>query len=252
MTKFQKISAIAVMIALIASIGAALYEGKQSRDARAKEQQFRDDHASLAQEIADLQADISNLNGQLTGQLAENSRLRKNPNEMELLKLRGEVTRLRPLQDDVVALQNMLKQSAAGLAQWKTNELTDAGRANPIDALQSYLYSSQITNAAMIQSGIVGDDIDPPTAEALQDFVKSEIAHPGTTADMDITGYKILSQTWLASDKAQVELQILGAGGLGMSGPFTLRKVDGEWKLVVFNVHDGDGKVSRLEFVPTQ
>ena len=249
MTKSQKIGVFGMVVALAAAIGTALYEGQQSRAARASEQKLRTEQAAFSKDIADLQADLANLTNQLASLIAENSRLRNNPHEMELLKLRGEVTRLRPLQDDVVALQKMLNQSSTGLAQWKTNELTDVGRANPIDALQSYLYSSENTNAAKIQSGIVGDDIDPPTPEALQAFIKTESDHPDMLEGMDVAGFKILSQTWLASDKVQVELQLLVEGGLGISAPFTLRNVDGEWKLVAFNKRDNQGKVNRLEFV---
>jgi hypothetical protein len=249
MTKFQKLAAAVMLTALIVAIGAALYEGQQAREARAEAQELRLELAPLTQKIADMEAAFEPLSNQLQSLVTENSRLKNNSNDLELLKLRGEVTRLRPLQDDVATLQNMLKQSSAGLAQWKTNDLSDVGRATPIDAIQSYLYSSGTTNVANIKSSIVGDDIDPPTPEALQGFIKGEIDHPGMSEDMDITGYKILSQTWLGSDKARVELQMIAGGGVGMSGPFTLRKVDGEWKLVVFNVRGQDGKVSRLEFV---
>ena len=246
MTKLQK---IVLAAALVLAILAALNQANRARIALHEEQKLREQLAQSAKQIADLQENFANKDDQMAELIAENSRLRNNSNNLELLKLRGEVTRLRPLQDDVVALQKMLNQSAGGLAQWKTNELTDAGRATPIDALQTFLFSSQITNAAKIRSGIVGDDIDPPTPEALQDFIKREIHHPDTTADMDITGYKILSQTWLASDKVQVELQLMVDGGLGFSAPFTLRNTDGEWKLVAFNVRDKQGKVSKLEFM---
>jgi hypothetical protein len=144
----------------------------------------------------------------------------------------------------------MVNQSSAGLAQWTTNELTDAGRTTPIDALQTFLYSSQNTNAANIRNGIVGDDIDPPPQEALQDFIKKQIDNPGVAMDgMDVAGYKILSQTWLASDKVRLELQFITTGGVGISGPFTLRKVNGEWKLVAFNIRDEQGKVTQVDFV---
>jgi hypothetical protein len=246
MTKFQK---IALAAAFTLAIFTAFYQTKRAHNTLEEEQQLRKQQAQSAKQITDLKDSLANERDEVADLLAENSRLRNNSNEMELLKLRGEVTRLRPLQDDVVALQKMLQQSSAGLAQWKTNELTDAGRATPIDALQSYLYSSQNTNAAKIQSGIVGDDIDPPTPEALQDFIKHEIDHPDATADTDIMGYKILSQTWLASDKVSMELQMITTGGIGMSAPFTLRKVDGEWKLVTFNIRDSQGKVNRLEFI---
>jgi hypothetical protein len=246
MTKFQR---TALLAALTLAILTALYQSKQARNARDEAQMLRTQLAQSTRQITELQDNLASKSNQLADLLAENARLRNNPNETELLKLRSEVTRLRPLQDDVVALQKMVNQSSTGLAQWKTNELTDTGRATAIDALQSYLYSSQNTNAAKIQTGIVGDDIDPPSSDALQSFIKREMDHPGTTSDMDITGYKILSQTWLASDKIQVELQLMAAGGFGISAPFTLRNINGEWKLVAFNVRDGQGKVKGVEFI---
>lgn len=243
MTKTQK---IAITALLVAAIGAALYENRQAENARAELQKLEAQQAPLAKEITDLQAGLAGMTNQLANLQVENLRLRKNPDKTELLKLRSEVTNLRPLQDDVVALQKMLKQSSAGLAQWKTNELADAGRASPIDVLQTYLHFSQV-EPAKIRNDLVGDDADPPDQEELEKFIKSKIDQPDMNMT-DITGFKILSQNWLASDKVQVELQILSAGGVGVSAPFTLRNIDGEWKLVVFNVRDKQGNVSQLDF----
>jgi hypothetical protein len=158
------------------------------------------------------------------------------------------VTRLRPLQEDVVALQKKLQQSPAGLPNWKTNELVDAGRANPIDAVETYIFSSQSTNMAEIQNSIVGDNIDPPSPEALRDFINDEKNHP--LANNEVTGYRILSETWLAPDKVQVELNAsMGSGGMGVSVPFTLRSINGEWKLQVFNIRDPNPNFNHLGFV---
>ncbi len=242
MTKFRKLGMAA---ALILAILTALYQTKRARD---EAQKLRSQQAQFAGQIIDLQEGLTNKSNQLADLLAENALLRKNPNETELLKLRGEVTRLRPLQDDVVALQKMLEQSSAGLPTWKTNEVAAAGRANPIDALQTYIFSSQQTNTAEIRNSVVGDDVDPPTPEALQNFINEGSNHP--MANDGVAGYKILSETWLAPDKVQLELKAsFGNGGMGISIPFTLRNINGEWRLVVFNVRDQDGKWNRLGFV---
>ena len=98
------------------------------------------------------------------------------------------------------------------------------------------------------KSSIVGDDIDPPSQDTLQNFADDRTNHP--LANDGVAGYKILSQTWIAADKVQLELNAkFGKGGLGVSVPFTMRNVNGEWKLTVFNVRDTDGKVNRLSFV---
>ncbi len=64
----------------------------------------------------------------------------------------------------------------------------------------------------------------------------------------NIEGYKMLSQTWLAPDKAQVELEIEAHGGVGIVMSFIMRKIDGEWKLVVFNNRDKHGAFSHVGF----
>src|SRR6185437_6858162 len=233
------------------AIGAALHEAKQSAGARANAQKLRAQQAQFSRQITDLQADLASMTNRLDSLLAENARLKNNSNDGELLKLRGEVTRLRPLQDNVATLQKMLKQSSAGLAEWKTNELVDAGSASPVDALQTYLYLSQ-SDPAKIQNALVGDEVDPPDPEALQKFIKKKMDHPDAIGDIaGITGYKILSQSWLGPDKVQVELETVVKDKLGISAPMTLRKINGEWKLVVFNVRDQHGNVSELEFITT-
>lgn len=249
MTTLRK---IAVIAALAVAILMALYQASQASNSRIEARDLRAQQAQLHKQISVLHSHVANLTNQLADLLAENSRLKNDSNQRELRELRSEVTRLRPLQDDVVALQKLLSQSSAGLAEWKTNELADSGRDTPVNALQSCIYSFQFA-PSQLQTGIVGDDVDPPDPEALQKFIKKKTDDPSPAMGMDIvgiTGYKILSQTWLASDKVQMELQMsVGQGAVGISLPFTLRKVGEEWKLVVFNVRDQQGKVSQLEFV---
>jgi len=244
MSKLKKILLAAVFALAVLS---AFHQTKLARDAQNEAQESRVQEARSGKEIANLKDSLADANAEVADLLAENSRLKSNPNETELLKLRGEVTHLRPLQEDVVALQKRLLQNSAGLPTWKTNELANVGRANPIDALQTYLCSSQQTNMAEIQNSIVGDDVDPISAEALQNFINDKNNHP--TGGENVTGFRILSETLLAPDKAQVELSVsYGKGGMGISVPLTLRNVNGDWKIVVFNVRSPDGKVSTVEF----
>jgi hypothetical protein len=244
MNKLKKIL-LAAVFAL--AVLAAFHQTKLARDARNEAQELREQQARSAKEISNLKDSLADANSQVADLLAENSLSKNNSDETELLKLRGEVTRLRPLQEDVVALQKMLQQNSAGLPSWKSNELANVGRANPIDALQTYLYSAQQTNAIEIQNSIISDDIDPVSAEELQKFIQTESNHP--SANDRISGFKILSETWLAPDKVQVELSAaIGKGGAGISVPMTLRKVNGEWKLMVFNSRGADGKVNSVEF----
>jgi hypothetical protein len=133
------------------------------------------------------------------------------------------------------------------LPAWKTNEIANAGYTTPLNALQTYIYSSKNTNIAEIKNSVVGDDVDPPSAEALRNFINDESNH--SLGNEGVSGYKILSETWLTPDKVQVELSVSGNHQMGISAPLVLRNVNGEWKLVVFNVRDADGKFNHLGFI---
>ena len=242
-----KLRRIAVAAALAVAILAALNQAKQARIALYEGQKLREQQSQSARQIIDLQDSLADKNSELAELLAENSRLKSNPNEMELLKLRGEVTRLRPLQEDVVALQKKLQQSSANLPTWKTNELADVGNSTPIDAVKTLLYSVQNSNVTFLQQSIVGDDVNPPSPEALQNYIKEQSSHPA--GNEGTKGYRIISETWLAPDKVQVELSASMDDGVGISIPFTLRNVNGEWKFVVFNVPNKDGQGSHVDFL---
>ncbi len=245
MTTLQK-TLITATLAIVA--GAGLYEAKQAAAARAEVQTLQQQQAPLAEQIRQLQAELGKATNRLAGLIAENSRLKSNPERTELLKLRGEVTRLRPLQADVKALQKMVNQSSSGLPEWTTNNVANVGRTTPMDALESYIFQSLNGNMNEIKNSIVGDDIDPPPQDALQNFADDKTNHP--LANDGVGGFKIISQTWMAADKVQLELNAkFGNGGAGVSVPFTMRNVNGDWKLIVFNVRDADGKANRLSFV---
>jgi len=240
-----KIQKAVLPVALALALLAAFNQAKRARTALEEEQNLRVEQTRFTKQITEMQEDLAGKNDRLTELLAENSRLKSKSDETELLKLRGEVTRLRPLQEDVVALQKMLQQSSGGLPTWKTKELANVGSANPMDALQTYLYNAHQTNVAGIQNSFVGDNVDPPDIEAFQKFVNDR-----NNYSMDgVPSFRILSENWLAPNKVQMEVNAaISSGGVGMSVPFTLLNVNGEWKIVVFNFRGTDGKVNDVGF----
>ena len=246
MTKYPNIAIIALAGV---TIGLAIYQIQKADSARAETQHLQAQQSPLAEQISNLRASLANLTNELSILLAENARLKTNSSQTELLKLRSEATRLRPLQDDVATLQQMVKQSATAI-EWKTNEVADVGCATPVNALKTYIYSAQF-NPSKLQNGVVGDDVDPPSEDDVQDVIDSKGSHLRMTDGFwKIEGYKILSQTWLAPGLAQVELESMvgDGGGAGFAETFTLRKVDSEWKLVVFNVRDKQGNVRTVDY----
>jgi RNA polymerase sigma factor (sigma-70 family) len=103
---------------LTAAVGAGIYEAHQNSQLREQVQAFQQQQASLIGQMRRLQHDRDDAMSQLAELQAENAQLKSNPNENELLKLRGEVTQLQneatdPTQNAakaVVAKVKLLKQ----------------------------------------------------------------------------------------------------------------------------------------------
>jgi RNA polymerase sigma factor (sigma-70 family) len=92
MTTLQK-TLVTVTVAALA--GAGIYEARQAAQLRDQVQALQQQQAPLAEQVQQLQNsfhDATNLLGDLR---AETSRLKANPNQNELLRLRGEVTMLK-------------------------------------------------------------------------------------------------------------------------------------------------------------
>jgi RNA polymerase sigma factor (sigma-70 family) len=92
MTTAQK---LAVTAALTATMGAGLYATKQAANARTEAQTARQQQATLTGQIRQLQDNYTSATNRLNSLLAENSLLKSNSDQIELLKLRGEVSVLR-------------------------------------------------------------------------------------------------------------------------------------------------------------
>ena len=165
----------------------------------------------------------------------------------ELAKLRGAVARLRPLQEDLVSLQKMAAQSTSGLAEWKLDQVMNVGRVTPQDALQSALWAEMTTNLSEIRQSLIADQSDPPTEADIDRFVDNPNNHLQFNEEDLKNKIKVLSQKIVSLD--EVELTVSrqwDQSGEGFAVPLTLRNVKGEWKIVVFNVRDAEGKVTNL------
>jgi RNA polymerase sigma factor (sigma-70 family) len=92
MTTLQK---TLVSAALVATIGAGIFEAHQNSQLRAQNQTLQQQQAPLTAQIQQLSQALTDATNRLAGLLAENDQLKSHSNENELLKLRGEVGRLR-------------------------------------------------------------------------------------------------------------------------------------------------------------
>ena len=92
MTTLQK-TLVTATVAVLA--GAGIYEAHQASQLRDQVQTLQQQQTPLAERLRQLQQERDDATNQLAGLLAENVRLKSNSKENELLKLRGEVARLK-------------------------------------------------------------------------------------------------------------------------------------------------------------
>jgi len=128
MTTLQK-TLVTATLAVVA--GAGIYEARQASTLRSQVQTVQQQQAPLAEQIQQLQRERDNVTKRLAELQAENEQLKSNRNTAELLKLRGEVARLRNEANDptdasakaLAAKMNKLKQRLAETPGAKIPEL---------------------------------------------------------------------------------------------------------------------------------
>ena len=121
MTTLQKTF---IAAALSAAIGTGIFEAHQSAQLREQNQTLQQQQAPLAEQFAQLQHERDDVTNQLARLLADNAQLKSNSNENELLKLRGEVTRLK---------NDANNETASATKTWleKVNKLKQRSEENP-------------------------------------------------------------------------------------------------------------------------
>ncbi len=115
MTTIQK-TVITATLAMIA--GAGIYEAHQAAQLREQNRALRQQQAPLAEQIQKLQRERDEATNRLGSLFAQNERMKSGQNTSELLKLRGEVGRLR---DELKGLPN----ARAALLKQKLREMPD-------------------------------------------------------------------------------------------------------------------------------
>jgi RNA polymerase sigma factor (sigma-70 family) len=92
MTTLQK-TAVAATVAVLA--GAGIYEAHQASHLREQNQTLQQQQAPLTEQVQRLQRERDDATNRLAGLQEDYARLKSNPDQSELLRLRGEVGRLR-------------------------------------------------------------------------------------------------------------------------------------------------------------
>jgi len=121
MTTLQK---ALVTTALVATVGAGVFEAHQNLQLREQNQTLQQQQVSLADQIQQLNQSLADATNRQTYLMAENGQLKSKSNEGELLKLRGEVGQLQQeLKDLPAARVALLKQKLEEMPDKKIPEL---------------------------------------------------------------------------------------------------------------------------------
>ena len=192
MTTLQKTAITAV---LAAAVGTGIFEAHQAAQLHHQVQTLQQQQAPLIAQLQQLQNEHAAATNRLASLLTENEQLKSNPNQMELLKLRGEVTRLQNEANDPT------EQSARALAA-KVNKLKQRLEQTPdarIPELQ-FLTDQDWINAA---NGKLDNDGD--YRRALSTLRKAGEGKVATMLKKALTGYMQSSNGQLPTDLAQLQ-----------------------------------------------
>jgi RNA polymerase sigma factor (sigma-70 family) len=144
MTTLQK---TVITAAFVATAGAGIFEAQQAAQLREQNQMLKEQQVPLAEQIQQLQHERDDATNRLAGLIADNARLKSNPNQTELLKLRGEVTQMRNQPNDptgsavksLLGKVNKLKQRLEEAPDAKIPELQFLTEQNWLNAASGKL-----------------------------------------------------------------------------------------------------------------
>lgn len=203
---------------------------------------LREHNHILRQQLAQ-GAELSRQNFRLSNLVAVASRESALPEEQfrELLRLRGEVGRLRNEkreQGSAQAIQGRAANSSASGAElpaesqaperFTTESLAFAGYTQPRAALQSHLWAS--LNAARNRDGkAILDSLTPEERARWLAVHKSEDAVAAQVAKnwSGITGFRVLKEQPISAEEVWFTVHV---EGLGLGARMALKRVGTEWK----------------------
>jgi RNA polymerase sigma factor (sigma-70 family) len=192
MTTLQK---TVITAALAAAVGTGIFEAHQISQVRAQNQFLQQQQTMLADRVHQMQSERDDATNQLASLLAENVQLKSNPNQMELLKLRGEVTRLQNETNDPT------EQSARALAA-KVNKLKQRLEETPAAKIPELQF---LTDQDWINAANSRLDSDADYRRALSTLRKAGEGKVATMLKKALTGYMQSNNGQLPTDLAQLQ-----------------------------------------------
>ena len=227
-------------IALIAiPFAAAVWERNSMGKLRAENEALRAERIE-ADQLANANRELPGLHAAAGATIAEATA----GSSTELLRLRGEVSRLRVQTQDPAKLRAENERLAAEIASGKfaTKRLADmegfvpreqwagAGLATPEATLQSYLGAIVTSDVELMFRCLTPENSQPMRREFERDPVRFRNEFQKDVAQIfgRVAGMRIAGRRQLSEDSVNLQVQFAADGA---TMPMTLRRVANEWKL---------------------
>jgi len=237
MTTLQKALSTAVLMVLC---GALIYETRKASALTAKVQNLEREQVLLTEQNETL----ARQRDEALNKFAALRDRKEAPagNMSELLRLRGEVSRLRSSEKEAALEKAGQARRGTPLPTWQPNRAANVGRGRPEDALQTYIWSGMTTNSGDLAACVVADENDPPDKRSVQKIIDN----PQEQIFKGLTQLTQLSQTPVSANEVLLEFTGRPGPDLEVTRTMMLRNVNGEWRLVLFNQRDADGKITHV------
>jgi RNA polymerase sigma factor (sigma-70 family) len=183
MTALQK-TLVAATLAVVAGTG--IYEAHQASQLREQNQTLRQHQGPPTEQISQLQKERDTATSELADLRAENSRLKSDSNETELLKLRSEVTQLKNAAEkmendpmlsaakDLLAKVQQLKERVDQLPEKKIPEIQFLTPTDWMNLALNPSFTNDMSAYSMSQLRIAAKDkFAPLLAQALRNYTQA-------------------------------------------------------------------------------
>jgi RNA polymerase sigma factor (sigma-70 family) len=232
MTTLQK---TLITTALAVATGAGIYQARQNSTLRKQLQAFREELPPQPEEIQKLKQERDELARQLVALREENERA--NQNTRELVKLRNEVATLREKAKRLAATESVNSSNRQAISF--ESDPTESGASETATAnavAKSFVSAMHHSNLDELRMSVATDS-DPNPDAILQYFIAKNAGNhdfgpPVVFSEMDV----------IKTNSTEAE------GFAVIMQKTTLRKVNGEWKVVLHSLRDSNGNISYVGF----
>ena len=227
MTTLQK-TVITATLAVVAGFG--IYEARQNSHLRQEIQAAKNNQPEYLQTLQREREDASNRVAWLTDELAKGK-----SNNLELLRLRGEVGSLRQQlesQKAQAATMDSKTAKAAPITFLSKAQITNAGFATPEAALQTHMHGLLSCDFDLFLSTFSAGDLNPNRYYGDSDrekFVKEWKKNSQEMAAR-FQGRQILAKHVISEDKVDLHVLYFEAGKFPMTSVQRMQKEGNQWR----------------------